>query len=473
MKSSAGRHDPRFRGLDGNLVFGVGSTPKISKRGPLAPVRATVLALAGLAATLGFASSAPAATINVTKTQDPTPNGCKKNDCSLREATIKANDTPASDTIKLGARTYKLTLEPTDSGFSGGLLASEDARIVGKGPSKTTIQGAFPTQPDRLLFVSGSGTSATLSGLTLRGGNAGPLAEGGAVFADDGTTVKLNRVNAVENSAHITGAVASYGRAVLSKVVFRKNEAVASCCGALYINAGTAKLTNVTFDRNEAASDTGAMYVNGDKATLRNVTFSNNHGGGLGGGALILSTGLTTITNATFAGNEDTGEAGAIRNESGSTATLSNVTITDNVADSDASGAGHDGGGISVAGGTVNIKNTLLGGNSDTTGEAPDCSVTGGNLVSLGHNLIGDTTGCAFTPAGSDLTDIGALKLAPLADNGAFTSTVALKKGSPAINKGSGKKPGSGGAACAKRDQRNVKRPQGPRCDVGAYERKR
>ena len=120
-----------------------------------------------------------------------------------------------------------------------------------------------------------------------------------------------------------------------------------------------------------------------------------------------------------------------------------------------------------------NIQNTLIGGNSDFGGEAPDCSVTGGSLVSLGHNLIGDTTGCTFTAAGSDLTDLGGLKLAPLGANGGFTETVALAKGSPAINTGSGKKPGTGGSACAKRDQRNVRRPQGPRCDIGAYERKR
>ncbi len=54
--------------------------------------------------------------------------------------------------------------------------------------------------------------------------------------------------------------------------------------------------------------------------------------------------------------------------------------------------------------------------------------------------------------------------LGPLTDNGGLTTTHALRAGSPAIGR-------AGLAPCATdRDQRGVRRPQGRRCDIGAFE---
>jgi hypothetical protein len=59
--------------------------------------------------------------------------------------------------------------------------------------------------------------------------------------------------------------------------------------------------------------------------------------------------------------------------------------------------------------------------------------------------------------------------LLPLADNGGFTLTHALAKGSPAIDAGDG-------TNCPTKDQRGAQRPQDgdedgvPACDIGAYE---
>lgn len=64
--------------------------------------------------------------------------------------------------------------------------------------------------------------------------------------------------------------------------------------------------------------------------------------------------------------------------------------------------------------------------------------------------------------------------LGPLADNGGPTQTMALVAPSPALNTGSN-------AVCAAAigapnygagglDQRGVQRPQGPACDLGAFE---
>ena len=81
------------------------------------------------------------------------------------------------------------------------------------------------------------------------------------------------------------------------------------------------------------------------------------------------------------------------------TLTLTNSTVADNR--SVAAGAGGIENHAVSAGvtGTVTLRNTILARN--IPGEAPDCV---GPVTSLGHNVIGDLTGCLITPLSTDLT---------------------------------------------------------------------
>ena len=58
-----------------------------------------------------IAASAPLVAVDfvVTRYDDPSPNGCEPADCSLREATLDANDTAGADRILLSAGIYELT----------------------------------------------------------------------------------------------------------------------------------------------------------------------------------------------------------------------------------------------------------------------------------------------------------------------------------------------------------------------------
>jgi hypothetical protein len=98
-------------------------------------------------------------------------------------------------------------------------------------------------------------------------------------------------------------------------------------------------------------------------------------------------------------------------------------------------------------------------------------------MTSFGYNLLGQDEGCAGLVNGVNGDKVGTAAspinplLGPLTGNGGATQTHALFQGSPAIDAGSPQVPGGGGfGACAATDQRNVGRPIGAQCDMGAYE---
>lgn len=214
---------------------------------------------------------------------------------------------------------------------------------------------------------------------------------------------------------------------------------------------------------------------------IQNSTISGNRvapavgGPGRGGGIAFTPIGdeatsnfPLSMTNTTVVGNraggtESSGEGGGIYTapilNSGSTAamTFTNVTIARNV-------SSDIGGGIQAtyfgpAATAPLFTNSIVALNEADTGV--DC---GGQPVdSGGHNLERHTS-CGFTGTGDQQNKDP--KLEPLRRNGGPTKTAALRKGSPAINKGDD-------TACPGRDQRGVRRPQGTHCDIGAFELER
>jgi CSLREA domain-containing protein len=228
----------------------------------------------------------------------------------------------------------------------------------------------------------------------------------------------------------------------------------------------TGHLTALGFTiRNGRTAHSGGGIRNEGTLTLSRVTVSGNETtASYGGGIANAGTAIMSLTNVTVSGNRAEGDGGGIDQGNGGLLNLNNVTIAGNLADSNGDDGG--GGGILVAPpgplspeGTVNLRNTIIAGNRDISppgiGRAPDC---GGTLHSGGHNLIGSATGCGFAPRRSDKTNVNA-RLRPLANNGGSTFTLALLKGSPAINAGDG--------TAAPIDQRGVAR-KAP--DIGAYE---
>ena len=121
---------------------------------------------------------------------------------------------------------------------------------------------------------------------------------------------------------------------------------------------------------------------------------------------------------------------------------------------------GHGGGGLfnGDEGGTIMLQHSIVARNQTLAGgTGPDCL---GPIISVGHNLIGDPTGCTITLQPSDLT--GDPGLGDFTDDGTpGHGHYPLLAISPAIDAGDP-------ATCSPHDQLSQPR-MGP-CDIGAIE---
>lgn len=201
----------------------------------------------------------------------------------------------------------------------------------------------------------------------------------------------------------------------------------------------------------------GGGILNQGKLTLQSSLIADNVG--TEGAGFANVGGNASLTNVTITENRAADDGGGIL-VAGGKVKLKSVTISGNSSDSDTDGAG-DGAGFFVrGGGVVQLVNTLVAGNFDEGSEAFDCAKLGGTITSQGHNIIGNANGCAYQRRNGDITNQPA-QILDLIDNGGPTQTQALKKTSPAINKG---------ASCGGFDQRGVPRGMGGKCDIGAWE---
>ncbi len=209
------------------------------------------------------AAPASAASLAVTRTDDPPPGACLPDDCSLREAVLAANGTAEHDTITLGAAKYDLE--------RGALEVTGLLDIVGQGNGVTVIDGMGRS---RVLDVA-LGATVSVRDLVVTNGQApsgDDLEEGGrggAIRNLGGLT--LTDVT-VENSRSAHGVRSGNG--------FRLQRPGA---GGGIANSGTLNLFRVTVQHN-SIPDAGALP---DRGTAP---------GGNGGG--IWNEGLMTIVDS-------------------------------------------------------------------------------------------------------------------------------------------------------------------------------
>lgn len=457
-------------------------------------IRALALVSVATALVAVAPTVAGAATIDVEIKGDFSESG--NNGCALREAVRSANEQTSIggcapgenglDTIRVPAGTYPLSIQGEDNGGELGDLDVSDAlKIVGLGKG-AVIDGGGPGVLDNRIFDLRLG-DVTMRNLTIQNTrtlSVPPNSDGAGIRSAASVATKLDDVRLLNNAANGPsirgGAISAEGPLAITDSVLAGN--TAPFYGAIDAQ-GALVMKRTTVRDNAAAFGSGGIGIT-EPSKISESTFSGNRLNGETGdhnGAAMVAIDDLDLRNVTISENFADQGGGGMAAVNGSTVNLTNVTVTDNTADAnqDAMNTGDGGGLYSENGGTFRLRNTVISGNADLTPPAdgsvePDCAA---QLSLAGNNLIGDTEGCATQKFGgtpAELADGTAPLFGELGMNGGPTATVSIAKSSPLVNRikaancddgGVSDDPGIGS------DQRGVSRPQGSRCDVGAYER--
>jgi CSLREA domain-containing protein len=454
-----------------------------------------------------------------TKFDDSFDGVCDTSDCSLRDAVNNANLCPGLQTIQLAVGEYTLTITGAneDDALTGDLDIKDDLIILGAGGNvsgtriRTSIDRVFDVFAPAVVEIEGlvvhtgneanggglrNDTDLTLSDVFFleteavdKGGgvyNTGTLvcddcsfyeteAEyGGGIANDSGGDLQLTNLDIHEASEVMTaeegGGLWNASGAEATLVGFEIFNNYGVLGGGIY-NAGDLEIREGALWDNQGSTAGGGIYTQlGGTTIAYDVRLTENHAGWGGG---LYNKGLTHLYQSEVSLNGGGQGAGIYNDGAVPGVRLQNVTVSGNTINvpPPSAGAGifNSGGDMllefitvanndpygitNVGGGTFTIESSIVAYNVSS-----NCVGTGS--PSLGHN-IDDDGSCNFTSF-NDLSALDPL-IADLHFNGASTMTHALFHGSPALNSGDLD-------TCIAEDQRGVSRPEGPRCDRGAYE---
>ncbi len=351
----------------------------------------------------------------------------------------------AQSTAAFPGSVIKVTTKVDESNTDGDCSLREAIEAANTNAKVDRCKAGSATEQDAIQFALGKKAKTIVLGTTL------------PVITDPSGL----RINGREASITISGneqvrvfEVAAGAQLALSKLTVA--DGLSSGNGGGLLNNGTVKVGKTTFSNNSANFGGGILNNSGGTLTVTDSTLSTNSAGVNGAGIYNQSGGSTLrVTNSTFSENSAGETGGGIFNNQ-ATLTVTNSTFSEN-------SAGDTGRGIFNSGGPVILRNTIL---ANRTSGGNICT---GTIADGGYNIDTDGTCVEESVTTSQTTDP---RLDPdgLQNNGGPTQTIALMKGSPAINaipKGE-----NGCATEIKTDQRGVSRPQGSGCDIGAFERR-
>jgi CSLREA domain-containing protein len=382
--------------------------------------------------------------------------------CTLREAVKEANDTVGLDTITFSVSgTHSLTI---------GQLNPQEPLIIdgngnGTGAGDTVIDGNDTVR----LFLSTA--AVTLKDIRLEDGNiTNPGGDTGAAIRAD-AALTLNNVTVT--SSQITGTGNGSGAGIgapngavtlTDSTVSNNTISAAGINGGAGINAPMGlNSTNSIVSGNQITAGTsqqgGGISVSGAFSLDRTTVSGNSVAGGTsvtaGGLFNAANPGARSITNSTISGNSGTSTVDAAGGvHLGGDTTITNATFANNSApaggaDVFASGVGTD----------VTAQNSIFG-------SSQACGVNAGTIAPAmpGHNIdVGMS--CGFGTANGNMQNTNPNIFFAQAGSPLHTVFIPVAA-SPAIDNAD---PSCGGGLGT--DHRGVTRPQGPACDIGAYER--
>ena len=384
--------------------------------------------------------------------------------------------------------------------------------IQGPGANVLTVNG---NNAVTVFQVDGS-TTASISGLTISGGNAGGIENSGTLTVTD-CTVTGNRGGGIDNLGILTvsdstitdNSAERYGGGIdnqsglltVTDSTLSDNSAYGGPAygigtagaggGIAIIWGGAALITGSTIEGNSGGVG-GGIFLWGGSLTITNSAIAENSatasgssfttiGGSYllgGGGILELGRpsvgGSAKVTDCTIADNSTQFFGGGILVPSGAS-TITSSTIAGNQIEkgSDIFVGPAEGGGLYdstyVPGGGALLDNTIVADNTDLNG--PDDIA--GNAVSpaSAYNLVGvDLTGSLTNGMNGNQVGVTNPGLGTLADNGGPTETMALLPGSPALGEGNVALAVDANGNPLTTDQRGEPRVVNGAVDIGAFE---
>lgn len=365
-------------------------------------------------------------------------------------------DMPENNPNRSGAGMYNLNSNPTlanlqfinnSASYGSGMYNNQSSPEL----TNVTFTANIPSDGGIGAGMYNDQSSPTLTDVIFLE-NGASYEGGGAMVNETQSSPTLTNVSFIDN---LGGGMVnlSDSNPTLTDVIFSGNESMIG--GGMKNESSSPTLTDVIFSGN-IGSRGGGMYNNLSHPSLTNVVFSGNIANdnpdpefeGIGGGMANYYGSSPTLTNVTFSGNTAEGYGGGLYIAYNCEPTLTNVTFWGN-------DAGTSGGGIALVTGysSATLTNAVLWGNTPEQIK----NDSGGSLT-VTYSAI---QGVDVYPGAGNINDDPLL--GELADNSGFSMTHALLESSPAIDAGNPE-------TCPETDQRGVARPQGDRCDIGAYE---
>ncbi|MFO1500310.1 MAG: choice-of-anchor Q domain-containing protein [Verrucomicrobiota bacterium] len=299
-----------------------------------------------------------------------------------------------------------------NGGDGGRAGTAGGAAIYNTGHGEVAIYDSFFTSNRVTGTVAGSGGAGT--GFLGSPGQPGEsaLVQGGAIFNESGDILIQNTTFADNTAAGPAGHPGNPGN-----ILFEPQRGISGgrAMGAALFNAGTLALTNCTLTENIATGGQG-----GEGGTGRTEDFGTDGGRGgnggdaTGGGVYTASGGSAVIVNCTFSRNRVIGGEPGLGGIGGG---LGDEGDPGSV-------GGQSGAAILNDRGSIELKNSILGGTTAALN-------AGGQVQDGGFNLSSDTTP-AFTTATSR-NSIDPLLGSFNSDN-PTAPALGLKTNSPAIN---------------------------------------
>ncbi|MEM7030752.1 MAG: LamG-like jellyroll fold domain-containing protein, partial [Chloroflexota bacterium] len=298
-------------------------------------------------------------------------------------------------------------------------ITVDGVNITIDGEDNEVIINGRPSSYYRRIFEVQAGSNLTVQNLVMERG--APAIDSLGTLNVFSSTFRFNGTRAINHNSN--------DPLVIRYSTFDTNFGLSNDFGGAVLieGNGTADISHSLFRNNIVRSAGGAIYNNGATLTVQNSTFTGNktnhiHSGGAG--AIYLNSGAAEITHNTFTGNDTKAHSSMpaytadIHHQANETLLLANNILANKV-------------------------------------RGRHCSTAGNGAVTSINNLIEDGTCSAM------FTDDPALD--SLDAYGGSTNSFALYPSSPAID-------AANPTYCPSDDQRNLPRPSGTACDLGAFE---